>query len=317
MKKIQLCFSLLVIIFYLETLPVYPQLLPNDSTGIKKKDTVCFKLAFHAGDTLTYSIVSMDSIVINYGAPLKKVRNELLSVVCDSVSKKGTFFLSLELLDFIGYESSDGEKEVERKETPWKGRIVQIEIDSVGNRLSWSVDDSTVGAMSTGGAFQPYLFFYFKEPCKGVDETWMVQTLDELPENGFPVPLLKQSSLFRARKDIDTLGEKCSSFEFIKTGQGSINVIDEKTNLLVTSIINSFGIYDISQVRNIPVYFYYTVEQKLTVHLSKDETQPGWHYITSNWTLSQYKPFDAVAASKIKAETLKKLPPKKYIKKRK
>ncbi len=303
--KFRLCtiaFSFLILgNFY-----AFSQTDTNSTSITRSTDTVCFKYSFEKGDTLTYSIVSMDSIAINFGAPLIKSRNELLMVVCDSVSTRGSFFLTLELIDYVGFENYGASSNKEIKETPWKGRSVQIEIDSLGKRLSWSVDDSTKGAMSTGGAFQPYLFFWFKESCKIVDETWMVQSMDELPENGIPVPAMNQSTLFRARKNLDTLNEKCSSFEFIKTGQGSVRVNDGKTSMLVSSIINSFGVLDISIEKKIPVHFYYTVEQKLTIQVAPDDKQQGWHYITSNFTLHQFKKLDMEAVKRMEAEKARK-----------
>ncbi|MBI5324377.1 MAG: hypothetical protein HZB41_03715, partial [Ignavibacteriae bacterium] len=94
-----------------------------------------------------------------------------------------------------------------------------------------------------------------------------------------------QSSLFRAKGLIDTLDDNCARFEFIKTAQGSIPVVTENENFKVTNVINGFGIMDISTTRNVPVHFFSSVEQKLTLHFPDDVTKPGLHYINSFFTL--------------------------------
>lgn len=285
---------------------------PNDSIPDRKKDTVCYKYSFQRGDTITYSLTSSDSIAINYGAPLTKIRNELFELVCDSLSQRGTFFITLELLDYVGYENYGVNKNVEVRENPWKNRKVQLEIDSLGQRLSWEISDSINPAISAGGAFQSYLLFWLKEPCKAIEETWMTSSTDELAENGFPIPLLKQSTLYQMKSPIDTLNDSCVNIEFIKTGQGSITLNEPNGINKMNSIINSFGKIYISRTRNLPVYFFNTIEQKLTIIGSEGEEQKGWHYITSHFTLKQIKHYiPKIEKSKPVPEQIKKKTKKK------
>ncbi len=265
------------------------QYIPIDSSDTKKKDTIFFKLKFNPGDTLIYNVKSNDSIIIDYGTPLIKSRIEKIKIVCDSVNKSGHYFINQSLIGFSSTESQGSEQNIENKASPWLNRKVWLEIDSVGNRLSYWVDDSAKGAMSPGGAFQPYLFFPFNTTQKVINESWMVQSLDELAENGVPTPLLRQSSLFRAKGIVDTLGDLSSRFEFIKTAQGNIPVITDKEQFNVTNIISGFGIMDISTTRFIPVHFYSTIEQKLTLHFPDNVTKPGLHYINSYFTLESIK----------------------------
>ncbi|TAL70693.1 MAG: hypothetical protein EPN82_01860 [Bacteroidetes bacterium] len=265
------------------------QNLVVDTTEIKKKDTINFKLKFYPGDTLVYIVKSGDSIIIDYGKPLIKSRTEKIKIVCDSVNKDGHFYLTQSLIEFSSTESQGDEKNIENKLSPWLNRNSVIVTDSVGNRISVFVNDSINAALCPGGAFQPYLIFPFNANKKAVNESWIASSLDELVENGVPFPLLRQSSLFRAKGIVDTLGDKCSRFEFIKTGQGSIPVVTEKEQFKVTNVINGFGVMDISITRNLPVHFYSSVEQKLTLHFPNDVTKPGLHYINSYFTLESLK----------------------------
>lgn len=259
----------------------------SDSSNIQENNLVCYKLNFRTGDTLIYHVVSFDSVVIDYAEPLLKNRHERVRFICDSI-KNQRFYLSATLLHYLCFERSGETQNVERTESPWIGRKVWFAIDSVGNRYALGYDDSTKAALSPGGAFQPQLFFPFQETCKQIDKTWFVESLDELVENGFPLPLVKQSSLFRAGGVLDTLEEHCNRFHYIKTGQGSYKVVSETDTFRVTNIITGYGVYDISSTKNIPVHYFATVEQKLTISAGDEEPKPGMHYIGTYYTLESY-----------------------------
>ena len=289
MKKTPFVIFPIFFLFFVFIFDAYTDSVYNDENTSKNKDSIHFKYKFNPGDTLVYNVVSYDSIVINFDAPLMKKRYEIIEVICDSVSKKGTFYLRHKLIDFQGFESKNEEKNTERSFTPWLNRSIQLEIDSVGRRYSYKVLDTVGAGMSPGGAYQPYLFFPFDETSKVIGESWIVQSLDDLPENGIPIALLRYSSLFRAFPQIDTLGELCNRLEYIKTGQGNIVVNSEDGIVKVASVINSFGILDISVEKMIPIHYYCSIEQKLTITVDEDEKYPGSHFITSFFTLADFK----------------------------
>ena len=162
-------------------------------------------------------------------------------------------------------------------------------MDSLGNRLALGYDDSTIAALTPGGAFQPHLIFPFQKECKKVDETWLAASLDELAENGFPPALVNQTSLFRALPDIDTLDFYCNRLNYIKTAQGSYKIQTDNDTMRVTNIITGYGVMDINSEFHIPVHYQSTVEQKLTISIGNEEPKPGWHYIASFFTLEYYK----------------------------
>lgn len=280
---------------------VFAQEAPIDTLSVKP-DTVCYKLKFSPGDTLVYNVVSFDSIIVNYGDPLIKQRFETIRFICDS-TQNGKFFLSSSLIKFKGLERNKDTDNVERSESPWLGRKVWFSIDSTGNRYSLGYDDSTKAALCPGGAFQPHLFFPFQQSCKQVDKTWIVESLDELVENGLPLPLVRQSSLFRAVPSIDTLNEHCNRFNYIKTAQGSYKVLTIEDTMRITNIITGYGVLDISADKNIPVHYYATVEQKITITIGSKEPMPGWHYIASFYTLLDYK--HAIIPSPVKEKRKK------------
>ncbi len=295
-KKTVLFFSFLILFFSEKNIQA-----SQEQDTLKQPDTLiyCFKYSFNPGDTLVYLVHSYDSIIIDYGLPLLKVRNEILRVICENITKHNSFILSFELIEFRGRDFQDTNL-VEYNETDWKNRKVKIEIDSLGNRLNFWVDDSTISGRTPGGPFHPHLFFSFNETCKKKNETWLVRTTEDLVENGIPIPRLSHSMLFRMIGEVDTLGEKVARCEFIRTGQGSLQLQHMQNNLKVTSIINAYGYLDISKEKGIPLHLFTTEEQKLS--FSSENTQStGKHFIHTNYTLIEYR----------KGQTLTKKPKEK------
>lgn len=281
-------FKLLLIAAILSLLQLENQLEYDDdfeSDFLKLGDTVCFSYRFYPGDTLLYYIHSFDSIIIDNDSPLLRERFERIKIICDSVNSKGHFFLRQTLLNYLAYESIREYKNIERTTSPWINRMIGYEIDSLGKRYSYFVDDSTLAAVAPGGAFAPHLLFPLGANCKRVNESWNVESLDDLPENGIPVPIVNQASLFRANDYGDTLGRRCIKLEYIKTAQGSNWVKTNNDFILVTVIANGFGFLFLDSLERVPVHYFATLEQKLTINLPDGSIKPGLHYISTNFTL--------------------------------
>ena len=79
---------------------------------------------------------------------------------------------------------------------------------------------------------------------------------------------------------------------------------------MTTVILNSLGILDISSELFIPVHYFSTVEQKLTIHYSDDQKIPGWHFITTNFTLEKNEINESIQQSN-KIKNGKKQPTKR------
>jgi hypothetical protein len=264
---------------------------PSDSIEDKSKyQIIDYKLKFFKGDTLRYKAASFDSIVIEFGKPLTKMRLEIIEIVCDSTSEDGKFFLTQTLKSYIADEADGTGEKVRRTTSPWINRKVRIVIDSVGNRFSSEVLDPNIYSMSPGGAFQPYLLFPFKECYKLNNESWLVKSIDTLGENGNPRPIINQSTLFRAEESLDTLGYKSNRLRFMKTATGYVTSISGKDKIQVEVIINSSGNMIISSEYFIPVHFFTNIEQKLKITTPEKEAMPGLHLISSDFTIEDFKP---------------------------
>lgn len=280
----------LLILFLILTSSLYSQdsidEILNDENN--QKDSICIKLQFHKNDTLEYVVHSHDSIVINFDEAIVKDRYERFRVVCEKVDKKnGHFFLSLEFFEFFSKESKGEIKEVERNYSPWVGKKIFIEIDSLGNRYSYIPDTSSFD-LSSGGAFQPSLFQPFNNYCSFVEGSWLNSKIKiEFPENAYPVPVFIATDLFRNKGYLDTLDEKCKKIEFIRTGKGDYEINNEKAKAFVRSTINSHGQYLISVKDEIPIWFYMTQDQQMQIYLPGEEKK-GEHFTTTTFTLDRF-----------------------------
>ena len=260
----------------------------TDSSIISIPDTICYKYHFNVGDSLFYSAVSHDSIIINYGSPLIKSRFEEILITCDSI-KNDLFYLTQQLISYKSFEGNEDTTNVERNSSPWLNRKAWFALDSLGYRKSVGFDDSLSASLTPGGAFQPPLIIPLGYACTEINKTWFVESLDELVENGLglTIPLIQQASLFRALEPIDTLGFNCIRAEFIKTGQGSYSAVSSNETYKVTNKIAGAGVLDLDPITRIPVHLLQTSEIKMQIEFNGSEPIPGIQYILTNYTLNK------------------------------
>ena len=272
--------------FLLLVLSMFIFLAVHPAKSQKQQDSVMYSLNFAKHDSLYYRVVSFDSISIQGQPTLLKERAELYLIVCDSVGSNGHFYISQQLASFASKESSGEIRDRVRTETSWIGRKVWFEIDSVGNRYRYGAEDSLNADVSPGGAFQPNLFFPFKESKKKVGDSWIVESLDDLPENCIPAPLRKQTSIFRSLPSLDTLEVSCDQLQYTLTAQGSVQLrYTDGQMLRSNAIIAQFGKMEINLNYRVPHHLFATAEVKLTLKMPDGKELKGIHHVTSNYFL--------------------------------
>lgn len=269
----------------------YNSLSLQQDTEIKKyteSDTLCFRYDLRAGDTLTYRVVSFDSITVDFDEPLLRTRYESIRYTVDSV-KNGRYFMTYSLTKFLGKESQGDLKNVTRESSPWEDNRIFLEIDSLGTRYEQAIINPESYGVTPGGAFQPYLFFPIKESCKRINESWLVKAADTLAENGFPYPIMDGTAMMRVVGNIDTLGHKSKRFRYVKSAQAFFYRMTLNDTTEVFARINSGGHITFSKKLNIPVHYYATIEQKLKFTYGNGKEVPGWHFTTANFTLESFR----------------------------
>ncbi|HYF03931.1 MAG TPA: hypothetical protein VEC36_11175 [Patescibacteria group bacterium] len=262
-----------------------------------KEEKVCFRYSFSKGDTLRYTLFASDSIVLDGRPDLVKRRTETVQIVCDSVGTNGHFYLTQSLVGYSARETSKDTLAQMRFSTPWLNRRASFEIDSTGKRFSWNIDEPNREAITPGGAFQEILIVPFKESCKRINESWMVQSDDDLPENGSPAPFRRQATFFRALDPLDTLGERANRFQLALTGQGVAVVGTDGNKIRTTSILTTSGIMDISTQKHVPIHYLSVSETKLKIESQRGEKLEGKQFNRMRYILTHYRSADRKESS--------------------
>jgi len=257
-------------------------------------DTFSFKYNFCLNDTLVYVLMSRDSITIDYGPPLLKLRYEKIMLTCDSITKNGHFIIKQQLIDFKSKESYLREKNVDRNITPWLNVPVYIEIDTMGIRYKQYNKDSLTLAMCPGGAFQPFILLHlnYKDSIntKITGQSWMIIDSGYIYENGNPPPVYRYTLFYRLIGMTDTLDlGKLLKMTFSMTSHSAHKINTADIQMLTTSINNAGGEIFWDTTNWIPRYYTHTIEQRLTIkEKSEKKERPGFHYIYSSFILDKF-----------------------------
>ena len=257
-------------------------------------DTFSFKYNFRLGDTLIYFVMSKDSITIDYGPPLFRLRTEKIMLTCDSITSSGHFIIKQELIDFKSKESYLSERNVDRNTNPWLNVPVYIEIDTMGIRYNQYNYDTLTLAMSPAGAFRPFILLQLNAKdsinYKPVKQSWMVVDSNPIFENGMPAPAFRYSLYYRIIGMDDSLGlGMLLRMTFSMTSQSSHKVNTDDVKMLTTSINNAGGEIHWDTTNWIPKYYIHTVEQRLTIEDKiNNYKSPGFHYIYSTFILDKF-----------------------------
>lgn len=252
-----------------------------------KDSTICIKYNFKKGDVLRYYGISHDSIIFNYAKPLLKIRREIIELRCLEANKKGDFLLQQTMISYSSKETI-GDSSGESNSDPWVGTIIKFRMDSLGIRKDYIPESRDIANAAPGGVFQPLLLHPLGQNCRRINESWILTDTFALAENAYPLPLVRYSYFYRAVDPLDTLGQLCNRAEFINTGQGNYELASEENNIQVTAVFNGAGKTDFND-RNIPIHIHNTLEQKITIHRSDGLKNYGKHFITSNFTLTDFK----------------------------
>ena len=122
-------------------------------------DTVRLRYHFSPGETVTYRVVSRDSIVMLDSArrTFANERVEIIEYRCDTVLVDG-YVMTMTLKEYAATESMNGIPPVTRTSHPWVGRPVTFLMGPTGNRERESLlEMTTEPGVAPGGPFAPLL----------------------------------------------------------------------------------------------------------------------------------------------------------------
>lgn len=251
-------------------------------------DTICFRYDLVRGDTLIYSIDAHDSIAFIGQPPLMKLRTELVSVICDSVTPDHRYHVRVSLRRSIEKHST-GTDSSQKQGGPWVGRTAYLVIDSLGNRYVTRPDDTTKAALTPGGAFTPLLLPTLGESCGRQNQSWMVQDTTLLVENGVPEPAFAHTTLWRVLDVADTLGRKFKQIQYTQTALASLTMTSDKVNMKTEAVIASFGKLSMDAVLNIPYHLFATSQNDLVIKFPNGKELKGKHHTSSHAQLLELR----------------------------
>lgn len=252
------------------------------------KDTSCFRYQFLAGDTLIYTVESADSVSMLGDPILLKVRNEVVSVICDSVSPGPLFHLRITLRTYIENQRTASDSVI-RQTSPWLLRHAFVTMDPHGNRRSVRVDDDRRAAITPGGAFQPLLLPTFQDSCGVQQQSWLVQDTTLLVENGVPEPVFVHSTLWRVLGRVDTLGRALEQIEYTQTALGSVRVQASDVNVDMQAVIASYGKMTLDAELQVPFHLFATSEDKVDVTTPGGGVRKGKHHLSMHAQLREVR----------------------------
>jgi hypothetical protein len=221
--------------------------------------------------------------------PILKRRIEHIQVVCDSVDLNNNYYLTYSVSDIEQKEWTATTDTVVRLSSPWIGKRVKLVIDSLGNRLQAQNIDSNYIASSSGGQFQPYLFFPLQVSCSEIGKSWLIKSVDTLCENSYPPARIEQTSLMRAVNKIVSGYDTLAFQTFVKTGKGFYGVENDEISLTIQDIMNTYGELQIDLSDFVPTVYFVTQEEKIHILMDDGSKIPAWHYATVTYELIKMK----------------------------
>lgn len=250
-------------------------------------DTTCVDYLFLPGDTLIYTVESADSVAMLGDPILLKVRNEVVSVICDSVSQ-GLFHLRITLRSYIEQQRTATDSVV-RTTTPWLKRDAYVSIDAHGRRASVRADSDTKAAITPGGAFQPLLIPPFHDSCGVQNQSWLVVDTTLLVENGVPEPVFVHSTLWRMLGAVDTLDRRFVQIEYTQTALGKVVTRSNSVNVDMQAVIAAYGKVSMDHELRVPYHVFATSEDKIEITTPGGSIKKGKHHLSMHAQLREIR----------------------------
>lgn len=247
-------------------------------------DTLCFRYKFLPNDTLVYVVESADSVNFIGDPILLKIRREVLTIVCDSVTPNEEYILALSLRESIQKQSTANDT-ASVSTSPWVDRTAYIKIDTLGNRLDLWVDDPSIAAAAPGGPFQPIPIPTLGEACGVQNQSWLVSDTTLLPENAVPPPTFQHNTLWRVIDSVDTLDRTFDQIQYTQTALGRMALKTNEMDIDMTATIASFGKLSMDRILQVPYHLTALSEDRLEITSGNGRVKKGQHRVSSHYQL--------------------------------
>lgn len=259
----------------------------GDAKPNARNDSYVLRYDFSEGETVTYRVLSYDSIVIWDEAPrvLIRQRAERISYRCDTILPEG-YGMTVTLEQAVVRERLDTLPWMVRTEHLWVDRPIRFLMKEDGERVRLRETPELSGSMP-GAPFQPLLIPHLG----GADtvsvgagsvferEMWML-------DNVYPPIQWKGGTFRKILGTADTLGHPTLAVELSEVGQVWYTPPPVGTDTLVTHTrVNGGGRYWIDFDAGYPVTGEYQLIGNITFTNSAGEERMGRHTISMEFQL--------------------------------
>jgi hypothetical protein len=250
-------------------------------------DTVRLTYGFKQGESITYRVISRDSILLydDRGEhSMVRERVEHVRFYCDTIIEQG-YVLTATTTDYVADEHFDTLAPVTRTSHPWVGRSMTFVMSPQGKRIALLAGMGDTSS-APGAPFQPLLLPFLGDSVSYVGASMNFKDAQWMFENAFP-PVYVSGAMFRViPRRVDTLGVKAVEVRISGAEQMQYTppaIGGSQTN--VRTIINGGGSYYFVSKTGYPVGGFYSKIANFTIMQKDQALATGRHLLGMTYEL--------------------------------
>ena len=246
-------------------------------------DTVTLAYRFTPGQSISYRVVSKDSIVM-YDSVRKTFVNDRVEIIeyhCDTIVTDG-YVMTMTLREYAATESIDGVPPITRVTHPWVGRPVTFLMSPTGKRLNLLELTRTPG-VAPGGPFAPLLLPFLGDSASHIGASGSMNHSYWLFDNVYP-PVYWKGVTFRVlpRRQDSPYG---SVVVVSLSDVGTVAYKLPGTEIISQTIVNGAGNYYLSPKLGAMAGGFYELIGKISIKVSPNREIRGTHTLKMNYEM--------------------------------
>lgn len=254
-------------------------------------DTVHLSYRFSPGESVTYRVVSQDTIVMldSIRRTFANERVEIVEYRCDTILTDG-YVMTMTLKDYAATESLDGIPPITRVTHPWVGRPVTFLMSATGERKELLELNKEPG-VAPGGPFAPLLL-----PVLGDSNTYVGGSTSRhhdywLFDNVYP-PVYWKGTTFRVIPGRGTT----TAGDVVVVSLSDVAQVAYKlpgTEIISQTIVNGAGTYNLSPTLGYMTGGFYELVGKISIKPPSRPEITGRHSMTMTFEMVELLEMDA------------------------
>lgn len=243
-------------------------------------DTVNLRYGFKQGQTLSYRVIAVDSIILYDKAwrTLARERVEVVTYYCDSVLRDG-YIMTVVTEQYAATEWVDSLPPVTRTDHPWVQRPITFLMSPTGRRVDLVAGD-TVPGNAPGGPFAPLLLPHLGGVATYIGASGSFDNEQWTLDNMFP-PVKWQGLVFKVLpRRLDTLDRKnVVQVDLTEVANVVHKLPGDSLNPVTRTTVNGGGSYYFDTKAGYPVGGSYNEIARFTMEFPGGKEVDGRHII--------------------------------------